>query len=275
MKSIVSSCGFVHLNNLNNEFYTRVSTTPSILDQAITDITKSRFITSLFDFPSFDHRILLIDKSDKIHNSTTNVKTTFTTIDYEQLINNLTRSNRQYNSFKEMIDNYSGLITDNTKMVKKKNQHETWSTAEFHTLIKIRDMFYVLKRKYPQNSYYETRFKYFRNQAVYLKRMLKSQFYSKEMQSSISNPKKLWIILKGMLLNTESNNENKTIIAILNRNSELVYDSMKIANLLNNHFINISNHNHHNNNTGPHFATFLHYNNLPTFDISLHLSRSF
>ena len=117
--------------------------------------------------------------------------------------------------------------------VRKKWNGVPWITEEYIKLARERD-FYRNKFKSTKLKADWDKFKVYRNQATKLNSRLKKEYYQDEFSRCGNDVNKNWKILKHLLPNKNKETDTKLVI------NELISDSKKIADLLNEEFNNVS-----------------------------------
>lgn len=215
---MVYSNGYIILNKIDNQHITRINNTDggTIIDHILTDNISSNntYTIALNDTFISDHRFIHATINQRKPKQTTPTHTTHV-IEYHKIssieINNIQNSA----TFEEFIDKIKGTITQYTKTIinsAKAKQITPWIRKETMDKIKIRDDYFKLKIKYPNNLYYNERFKYYRNITNTLIKNNKQNYYANKYQNNINNKKRFWDITNEILFNkTQSINTQITI----------------------------------------------------------------
>ena len=118
--------------------------------------------------------------------------------------------------------------------VRKKRNGVPWVTEEYIKLARVRDFYRNKFKSTKLNADWE-KFKVYRNQANNLNKRLKREYYQDQFSRCGNDVNKNWKILKHLLPNKNKETDTKLVI-----NNELISDSKKIVDLLNEEFNNVS-----------------------------------
>lgn len=125
-------------------------------------------------------------------------------------------------------------------------------------------MYYRLKKKYPEDTYLDIKFIFYRNKTANLVKSTKTKYYSSLIENNYNNLKKTWSVINELIFNKRSSIEEFK----LNIGSTTSSDPVRCANVFNNHFVlaaeNLTNKLTRTNN----FLSYLNNRNLiDTFNI--------
>ncbi len=104
----------------------------------------------------------------------------------------------------------------------------------------MRDSFYKLKLKYPNNPIFAEKFIFHKNLLRNEIRRQKCDFYSNRINSNINNPKALWETINEVIYNKTP---LKSVIPPIKFNNAKVSEPKHKANIFNEYFINVSSRN--------------------------------
>jgi len=110
-------------------------------------------------------------------------------------------------------------------------------TQRIVNLIKIRDNFFKLKKKFPNYNYANIMFKKYRNKVAGEIKNAKKQHCDEYFQANASNPRKTWTKLKSLLYNADAS-YNFSSVDLLMDNGIAITNTMNIDNKLNHFFAN-------------------------------------
>ena len=139
-----------------------------------------------------------------------------------------------YSKISEFIDIHIPL----KQLSKKESQFKTkpWITSAIRTSIKIKNKFYkkFLKTK---SSYYQTKFKVYRNKLNHLIKISKRKYYNNDYFSiHLNDGKRIW---KGMKQIIRTTSQERQALSKVVLNDIEITDPTSIANTFNNYFANI------------------------------------
>lgn len=240
---LVNSNGHIILNKIHNEHATRLNNTDggSIIDHIITDNITWSYTISLNDTPISDHRYIHTTinehKKEKINNTHTKI-----CIEYQKITPNDINVIKNSENIIELTNNIKNIITKYTKTIVKSNntkhKHITpWISENTIDKINSRNEYFKLKLKYPNNKYFNERFKYYRNITNTLIKNNKKQYYSNKYDNNIDNKRKFWNTTNEILFN-KSQNKTHTQITLKINNLEIENPQM-VANEFNRYFSNV------------------------------------
>lgn len=208
----------------------------TLLDHCLTDLTRYKYNVSLIQHHFSDHRILFVNIDLKIKE--TRSQQIFRVTDYSAIRNNNNLTNLEnVNSYQTLIELCRNVIEMNTKVIKAKASKNEWVTVDLKLMIKFRDKFYKLSKKFPNNMYFQSQFQYYRNLATKLFNKNKKEYFSNIISVNISNSKKLWREINEIVFNKGAKQEQYS----LRVNGNLVTDEENLANVFNKHFIECGN----------------------------------
>lgn len=138
------SNGYLFLNSLHpDHFTTSGDSIKTYIDHIFTNQTNSEYYFTLVDNQISDHRVLVLSqKTDTCISLNKKTNSTYQTIDYEEIDNNLNEliSIANASNFTIFIMNF---IKKHTKTLTKKSKNrKDWANNELIELTKIRDKLY-------------------------------------------------------------------------------------------------------------------------------------
>lgn len=241
---LVSSNGFVFLNNLSMP--TRVDknrNTATCIDHIITDsIFHTRnisFILSLDDLFG-DHKALLLNVTNPKINPTANRKVfKVERINHEKIIAQNLLANVSSSCFDEFQNDLKSIISSNTISYEKREKfRKSFMTKEVLNFIEIKQNYYRLTKKYPQNLIVKERFSYYRNLCRKKTRALRKKHNEKVFARSMNDPSTTWKNINNLLRNTDSQ-PIKSINAVSVNNCKITNPS-EIAKAFNSFFVTVA-----------------------------------
>lgn len=258
-KDTLTSSGYYILNKYDKVLATRICKSNStIIDHMLTNVPSDiyNFNTHLMDHYISDHRINITNVNKLKINQTVNVNAlnsdSIKIINYKQisnhlknnpiLLNNQLNCNDLYNSFLNQLKTVVVKFTY-TKENRKKNCKyfvKDWMTNEIYNLIKIRNKYFNLKNKYPNNDLYIKLCKELSNKITKLKRKAKLLFFAKHL-NSIKNQKEFWQITNKLIYNKFKHKDKDKNIPQKIKNEKGVFteNTKEILNIANDFFCNV------------------------------------
>lgn len=234
------SAGFMILNKVDRQHTTRISNSVgTIIDHMVTDLITNAYTITLNDTHLTDHRYIAASMSCESSQSHSESIPTITIIDYENINETDLMSITNSTSFDIFNEKLSSLIKTKTKTIIKKNISHTrtpWINSDILEFIKSRDFYYKLKKRYPENTYYNNKFKFYRNKVTYASKLAKKNYLTIQFEQNISDSKKFWALTNRTIFN-KSNNKNEVIN--LHYNNLLITDPFEVANTFNEYFVNV------------------------------------
>jgi hypothetical protein len=241
--NILQSNGFYLFNSLSSQMYTRKSNTNtiSIIDHIFSDLDNFKNpIICVGDNDVSDHRFIITSLqfpknifSELCPSSSSFSKVSFHVV--SQLLTSLNSSN-----FNEFYGELCNLIKNNTKKITVPytfTNRKPWFGLELRELMKIRNKFYKLKKKYPLNNFYNHQFKYYRN-ILNLKINKSKQGYYEDLVKNFSNkPAKLWNIIYEVINNQKRHYNSQ--IPDIHFQSKVITDSLEKSNAFNSFFTSV------------------------------------
>lgn len=249
-KNMIDSNGAVILNSINEQFATRKSNTVNtIIDHIVTDLLVPSYTFLVSETDLSDHCFLLLNIDFK--NPNNYIYDTKTVVRYENIIkNNLIAEPlfSEMNNLNELSSYLTDCIEKNTKEIKIKvtqKSQRPWITKKNLETIKIKDFFYNLHKKFPQNTIFKSKYEYYKNMVIKTIRNSKRTYFKNETQNCKNSNKKLWEIMNEIGL---GKNKRKTGVSLITINNKDITDELTISNSFNEYFINISKENLTNSN---------------------------
>lgn len=202
----IQSHGFVILNNISLAYATRVSNTVStIIDHIITDITDRQFNLHTIDCSLSDHRVLMLILPANKRITTTAQVNPFTTIDHESIVNSQAwTSIRNASSFDNLIPLIQQAISQNTETRTRKpdKRNKPWINSEALNMIKQRERFYRLSKRYPEHTRFRENLRELKCSIRARIATAKKQYYNSQIATSAHKPKQLWTHIRSLVFNT-------------------------------------------------------------------------
>lgn len=157
INNYVSACyanGYFFLNRIDREYATHVSNSVStIIDHCSTDLSDKKFAFYLQDSTISDHRMMVVMVSlPRIDESPPSIATKY--VDYEGIgccIDTIV----QLPSIESMMARIGTIIEENTTTLTRVNgegARKPWVNRRLIALIRGRDHYHRLRRKYPSNG---------------------------------------------------------------------------------------------------------------------------
>ena len=267
------SNGFMILNSINSEYSTRISNSIcTILDHFSTDMLDKTYSLAYYDSdPKLsDHRSLLL--SIKIPNLKNESHNAMTIIDYNKIPNEQFLTTLNYvTDFCELVDVCASAIANAKKVVNKtKSTHiiKSYITKKIHKMLKFKAKIFREHKKYPTNLYIFDLYKKYRNQISNLIRFSKKNYYSKEIIENKNNGNKMFKIMNEIVLNKKTVEKTDKIVLCINGQEKR--NSLDVAEIMNDYFINISSEITNNLviTNGSYLDTMVH-NQCPLFNFQM------
>lgn len=230
--------GFVVLNNTQSVYATRVEkTSATSIDYAISDCVTLSFDYSLEDISYSDHKMIILEVNHRLPTPPSN--NTLSYLDYDLLqTDNIFPLLSFSTSIKKFTDPLTFLIEKYTKIIPTIKKRKQWMNRGLLKLIKNRELFYKLLKKHPNNVYIKQQFNKFRNLVNNLRKKLKMEYFHNLFHNNKGNLKNTWDILNYLIFN-KSKSSSQPQLFILHDNA-IRNDPLDIANIFNDHFINVS-----------------------------------
>lgn len=168
-KNIVFSSGFVILNKIHTDFFTRLnpqSHRKSILDHVVSNIVNKPYQLSINDCFISDHQLIMLSVDVKNKSSNRSCSLTKTVLQYEKIDNkNFEHDINKTRSFDELTNKCNTYIKKYTKIIRKTKRDtvEPWISNTLKKIAKTRDKFYKLYRKFSQNTFFKSQFIKYKN----------------------------------------------------------------------------------------------------------------
>lgn len=235
------SNGYLCLNSLNSDHYTRKSNTVNTyIDHIFTDQLHHDYRITLTDTPISDHRMILLSVNiDTVINNNKKDSNKYTVIDYEQIDRNINKLEEiaKNTVFETFHTNLTDFIKENTKNVtKKKKCIKSWATDELIKLFRQRNKLYKLKCKYPDNERLHEEFKNIKIKARNLKNYKKKTYYKDKIENCMDDNRKMWQVMNEIIFKKQ---KAENTIKQIKHNEKLITDNNEKAKIFNEFFINI------------------------------------
>lgn len=189
--------GFIFLNNMKTEFYTRKkNSVGTYIDQVFTNQPQNKHKLSLIDASISDHRMIML--STMINQSISERETTNNEIrifDYSILDKNIHKIREivMEDTFQGFHKKLMELIKENTKIINKNNKiKKGWVTEELLEIIGNRDKLYKLRTRYPDNRRIDQEFKIAKTKARNLTNYLEKKHTGEQIEANINDNRKTW-----------------------------------------------------------------------------------
>lgn len=235
--SIIHSNGCIFLNKLSTEFATRISNTVStVIDHVITDLVQYNYSFFLSPTCISDHEMILLS-FNKMTTKKKEIQKKII-IDYNTIAeSSVLNSVNDCSSFVELIQFIQKIIKENTKTINIANNKKfknPWMNKNILVTMKIRDMFYKIKKKYPSDIYVLNKFIFYRNKVANLVKSAKKSYYNNLFENSGNNLKKTWSIVNELIGNkSKLRNPDKIVLKV---NDVIISDPELCANSFNDYF---------------------------------------
>lgn len=249
------SHGCCLLNSREKKFATRINkrinarhTQSSTIDHVITNNTRFKFNIGLNESHLSDHKSIFISFRD-----TTNRFVNFAKTEYNLYVKQL-----PLNTFKTILARELAIFqpTDPSSLffiienVKKRciqvrqlnikhNPYKKWVNDELIAHIRERNRYSKLKRKYPQNTYVQSKHTELCQLIRAKRNELRRKFNSSELNKCISKPRQMWKKINEILHNKPT--QKNQIRSLTLANGNVVHEKKTIANELNQYFCSIGN----------------------------------
>lgn len=246
--------GFNVLNKITDTMATRIAnytrgnqstTTKSIIDHVISDLTTCVFNLSLTDVPISDHRQIILSIDDNRHhssnNSQQNCPTTYQVINTRKFTMKLAQVNFEHaNNFDDLINILnqikSSCIETHTKQYIKISS-KPWFNMELKTLIKEKTRYFKLKKKSPTNTYLINKCCEFSTSVDTKINIFRNNYNSNKINSCGNDMKKMWQTINEIITNVKFKSNHIKVLKI--ENSNISSDPIVIANSFNKYFLNV------------------------------------
>lgn len=248
----IEANGYCILNKIDINAATRSatrdgSTTNTIIDHVLTDLSSFNFHLSVLPTPLSDHNQLILSFDTHSSSITPSPPIFFVTNKadfnkFRSLILNNPYLNDSFahnanidNCLEFMKSQFQSCITKKHRAIH--NEKKPWITPYLLSLISQRDRYHLLLKKHPNNNYIRDNFKQFKSAAEYNRKNSRNRYFSNLIQKNIGNAKKLWEVFNHIIYNRK-NALTKTI-SIKDQNGHALTNDLAIANELNNYFTNV------------------------------------
>jgi hypothetical protein len=239
----LESNGYCLANSHNSNMYTRKSQHGTITCIDHLAFNKSFSVNkdikfAVGDNDLSDHRFLITSFSLNSPIAVSTKKPIFK-IDYNKIKSHLASfRNDNFDNFHEKLQSKVTNFSNISYPTNKDDSQGKWFTDDLRNRLKIRDKFYKLHRKHPNNSLYESQFKFHRNRLQWEIKKAKNNFQSKSVLENASNPFKFWRCVSLILHNTNKSNNSDTLPPLKDGRNLAVNDKDK-ANVLNKYFVSV------------------------------------
>lgn len=241
LKNLVTSNNYSILNAVNPSCFTRRdSVSLSIIDHCYTDIP-NKFLLQLGESALSDHRFMFVvlNRSGK-HLDFPVVTKKY--VNFKNITNKLHEryESSSFESFEE-LHNFLKLSIANettyTNINNKTNHKKPWANSELKELCKQKRKYYKLRRNFPENLYFQNKFRETKQLVQIEVNRLKKEYYSNLYKNNLNNAKEAWKITKEIIYNTKTINNQKTIK--LKNENRLITNPVEVANEINEFFTSV------------------------------------
>lgn len=144
--------------------------------------------------------------------------------------------NEAWFNFKSL---FTGVLDEITpiKQIRIKSRTEPWMCSNILDLIRQRDKALHISNKNKENEELRNNFNSLRNKVQRKIKKAKSSYFKNKIKENKKNPKELWRQFK-TLGYSNKNNENSKVI--LNIDKEICFDPLKVAQYINDYFLNVA-----------------------------------
>lgn len=239
-KEIINSYGYCILNKIDEKYATRVSNgVKTIIDHIVTDIFNFKYEMSVTDTTISDHKLIMLRvKNQKIIRPKSTQKTV---LDYKYILSDPFWGNiHAVETFETLNLELKNIIQKNTKIIPQKRHRKfnnEWMTDEICQLTRMREKFFRLKKRCPENIYIIERHKYYSSMVSNKVQNAQKLSNKSNIESNIQDSKKMWNHLKNIIFNKSNNSEPETFLQIGNN---LICDPQQVANKFNSFFVSIT-----------------------------------
>lgn len=238
--------GFKLINSLSRTHYTRKGTSQNTcLDHAAIKTSKfDSIIMNLADreeIPS-DHRSFTLSfRLFQPLMSSYNKTITVSKIDHANIKTEKIFLNSTASSFPDIVFDLERVFSEHTTTLSFKQKfRKQFMNSEINRLIKARNNYRKLLKKFPDNAEIELTYIALRNKVTNKIRQAKVNYAKKNLDHNRTNPSATWRILNNILRNT--NSEPRSEIDCLKVDNHLTYSRNRIAEELNLAFIHCTKH---------------------------------
>jgi Reverse transcriptase (RNA-dependent DNA polymerase) len=262
----VLSNGFFVFNKLEHEHMTR-DASGTILDHVLSDMILSNPIFCIDRKPISDHNVLFFSFLPSISIRYDPPVMLKTIVDYDAIESdvNLIRNVQSVMTVGELIKAINDILIRYTRTVNANgNCKKPWITKRILGLMKDRDKFYKLFKRYPDNLYYANCFRDLKRSVNVALFDGKTNYYKSKLEIHSGNTRKFWDTTKEMIFGKTN---DKTDNFSLRHGGSVISDPSVVANSLNRFFINVANDNPNRNRPGmPGNINLNRYRNIRSMD---------
>lgn len=247
------SCGCYLLNSRDKKFGTRINksvsarnTQSSTIDHIITNCTRFKFNIGLNESHLSDHKSIFVSFND-----TTNSIVNFANAEFNSDIKHLPLTNfrtmlaRELTLFEPNDSSTLFCIIENvktrcmqTRQIKfKTNPHKRWVNNELVALIRERNRYSKLEKKFPHSPYPKSKHAELCQLVRSKRNELRRKFNSTELNKCIAKPRQIWKKINEILHNKPT--QKNDIRSLTSTNGTVLHEKNLIANELNNYFCSI------------------------------------
>lgn len=242
-KDTVESDGYVILNSESCDMATRVTDqTKSIIDLVVTDLLKYKYILDIDDLTFSDHKLIFLNIDFEMTVSPKILKSDIRT-DYSGIKKDIKTSDfSEIKSVNELIELLKTINSKNQKHLKKPitftKYKQMWSSEKLNLIIKERKQFWDLKKKYPTNNFYSSRYRELQKLIEIMSKSDKKSYYGNKFECSLHNPRHTWKVINELIYNKTT--ESKSVLPKeLCVNGVAYSEATDICDIFNDFFVNI------------------------------------
>lgn len=142
-----------------------------------------------------------------------------------------------------MISKSLGIFDNKNKKQSKKSKtftkyKQVWSSDNLQLIIKERKQFWDLKKNYPTNDFFSSRYKELQKLVEILSKSDKKNYYGNKFESSLHNPRYTWRVVNELIYNKST--ESKSALPKELIVNDVIYTKpTEICDVFNDFFINI------------------------------------
>ena len=244
--NLIESNGLVFLNSRSNQFPTRISNqfnTSSCIDHIFTDLQfhNDDFQYNVYYFDNIaDHKNIILNIVKDNHEDQSDIIKCFKIINNKQIASLKLFENIKTDNFETYVNKIHKIITDNTLEIKMNvTGKKPYINQRILNIITIRNKYLRLKSKFPTNTYFSERFKFYRSLCRKETQKSKKDYFNDQLAKNVLNPKKTWQHLNTLLYNKSPNSNHSCTLLVDNGIS--INKKESIADHFNRHFVNVSN----------------------------------
>lgn len=244
LENTIAVNGFQILNKINSEMATRVTKRSlTLLDLFLTNNSNKFKTADIFmgDYANSDHRFLILSLKFTENISQENPDTVLDSyIKWDEAPKKLVPLASLNKSFIDFHRNLSSVIDKNTYFKPKRVEpaiKKFFLNKSLKTIQNNRDRYYKLKIKFPDNTFFLEKFKFYK--LSFKKSLIEAKrcYYTEKVKLARDNPKKIWKITKELLTNKRSIREDESIELLVN--SIQIKEPKNIVSHLNNFFASV------------------------------------